>query len=357
MNVKSVAVNIILLALSLSLALGGAEWFLAYNNWHPDTKAFLVDVTLNGATYHLIDRAEAISEPKGAVLIAGDSFTAGNACANNQTYPAAFTKAAARSGHALHAINMGIPGTGPFSYAVRIKNYFAEHGPTAGAILTLYANDAEIDCEVCSYLHEWEDLGGFTPEQRNELQQLCAVCSKQRINQPIAGEVDSSRRVNWWLAERSLTYQLMREVGARIAVRMGWLKMDWGRGAFPARWRADDGLYFKYVRASVEYAKSEADRRGVPLMIVFYPDPVQMEPSNEFVEIYRTVARRLTDETGVPAYSGYDAFLGNPAAQANMPFSLTDTHPNCKAHEIFGDWVYAKWASQFPDATPMAERH
>jgi hypothetical protein len=87
-----------------------------------------------------------------------------------------------------------------------------------------------------------------------------------------------------------------------------------------------------------------------------YPDPVQMDRSNEFVDIYATVAKRLTDETGVPAYSGYEAFLGNPLANTNMPFSLTDTHPNCKAHEIFGDWVYSKWAAQYPGTMPMAER-
>jgi hypothetical protein len=63
------------------------------------------------------------------------------------------------------------------------------------------------------------------------------------------------------------------------------------------------------------------------------------------------VQRTLTSSTGVPVFSGYEAFLGNPRAKENMTFSLTDGHPSCEAHAIFGQWVLEKW-TRLPRARP-----
>jgi hypothetical protein len=344
MNVKSVVANLILLLVSVCVGLAAAESYLAYDNWHPNTSDYLTEVRLNGTTYRFIERREAIDDAKNAILIAGDSFTAGNACAAGKTYPDAFTNAAKQHGSPLHAVNMGVPGTGPFSYALRLKDYFAEKGPTAGAIMTLYANDAEIDCQVCRHLDEWAKLGEFSAEEQAELRKLCSVCFRQDNAQPVAGEVNVVRRFNWWLADRSLSYQLFREMGARLAVKTGFLSVNWGRAAFPHRWNDREGLYFKYVQASIAYARREADSHGVPLMVVIYPDPIGLNSRNEFVDIYAGVQGALTASTGVPVYSGYDAFLGNPATRNNMVFSLSDAHPNCQAHAIFGQWVFSTWA-------------
>lgn len=348
MKVKSVIANLLLLVVSVGVGLAAAESYLAYDNWHPNTSEYLTEVRLNGTTYRFIERRAAIDDAKNAVLIAGDSFTAGNACAAGKTFPDAFTSAATQQGRPVHAVNMGVPGTGPFSYALRLKDYFSEKGPTAGAIMTLYANDAEIDCQVCRHLDEWAKLGAFSAEEQVELRKLCGVCFRQDNVQPVAGEVNSTRRFNWWLADHSLSYQLFREMGARLAVKTGLLKVDWGRAAFPRRWEDRDGLYFKYVQASVTYAKREAASQGVPLMVVIYPDPIGLNTQNEFVGIYNRAREALTAATGVPVYSGYDAFLGNPASRDTMVFSLSDAHPNCEAHGIFGRWVYETWAKLHP---------
>ena len=67
-----------------------------------------------------------------------------------------------------------------------------------------------------------------------------------------------------------------------------------------------------------------------------------------FYAIYERAARSLMEATGVPVLSGYDAFVGDPRAARDMPFSLTDTHPNCLAHEIFGEWVLQQWLDRAP---------
>jgi hypothetical protein len=344
---REYVLNALLMLGSVSLALLAFEGFLSFDNWHPNSSEYMVDVTLNGTTYRLLDAKSAIDDPRRAVLIAGDSFTTGNSCADNRTYPSAFTKAATRSKGDVHAINLGVVGTGPMAYALRAADFFAEKGRTAGLILTLYANDVEIDCFACRHLQSWAKYGDLSAADRQQLTTMCASCLRggdQQAASAVAGEASLARRFNWWLSERSLSYLVFREAVAKLAVGSGTLQVDWGRAAYPERWRNTDGVFYKYLRGSLEFAKQEADRHQVPVMAVIYPDPVNMTRSNEYVDIYDRVGRSLTASTGVPVLSGYEAFLDNPAAKASMPFSLTDTHPSCEAHDIFGGWVYSQWA-------------
>ena len=346
MSVRNVMVNTLLVLISVSISVAVVEYLLAYDSRHPNTNQFMNDVILNGSRYRFLETLESINHPSDAVLIVGDSFTAGNACADNNTYPSAFTKAAARNHSRLHAINMGVPETGPVSYVLRIRDYLAAKGPTAGIIVTLYANDVEIDCPACRQSQEWSHFGNLTPEDQVELTQLCRPClKKEGERQKVAGQVSVGRQINWWLAERSRLYQLLREAAAKVAVGTGLLDVNWGRGAFVERWRDLNSIYFKYVQASIGVAKRDADRYRVPLMVVIYPDPLGINNSNEYVAIYDNVRRSLSTSLVIPVYSGYEAFLDNPLARENMPFSLTDAHPSCKAHEIFGDWVFAKWSN------------
>ena len=55
----------------------------------------------------------------------------------------------------------------------------------------------------------------------------------------------------------------------------------------------------------------------------------------------------LSGELNIPVHSGYEAFLGNTKSNRNMSFSLTDSHPSCDAHEIFGKWVFRKWVEAY----------
>jgi hypothetical protein len=84
---------------------------------------------------------------------------------------------------------------------------------------------------------------------------------------------------------------------------MGWV--NWGRGVYMERWDNQDGVYFKYVQGSISFAKQEAYRHRVPMMVVIYPEAVNISQSNEFVRIYDSASKALARTTGVPVYSGY----------------------------------------------------
>jgi hypothetical protein len=126
-----------------------------------------------------------------------------------------------------------------------------------------------------------------------------------------------------------------------VIVGMGWA--NWGRSVYLERWRNQDSIYFKYIQGAIGFAKRAVDRHQVRMMVVIYPDVVNITEGNEFVGVYDSARKTLTRTTGVPVYSGYEAFLGNPLTERNMSFSLSDKHPNCKAHSIFGEWTFGKW--------------
>lgn len=333
--------NLLLMIVSSLFALAAFETFLIYDDWHPRSSDYSSQVTLAGNTYRFFETVEAINAADTAVIIAGDSFTAGSSCSDGKTYPTAFTRAARRAGADLHGVNMGVQGTGPISYMSRVKSYLADKGTAAGVIMTLYANDIEIDCEACRALETWSRRGGLTDADRERLQQFCRSC--QSTTQKVSGTVSLSRRLNWWLSDRLHSYQILREGAAKVASTLGLLPAAWGRGAFPDQWRNQEGVAFKHVQAAIELVRDETAAKSVPFMVLIYPDPVAISRENPYWQIYEATSATLRKATGVPVLSGYDAFLNDPRTVPNMAFSLTDTHPSCEAHEIFGDWAFRQW--------------
>jgi hypothetical protein len=338
--------NGLLLIVSASLPLIALEYYLRWDNARPDAQPYRTEIVLNGTKYAFFETKQALNDPANGVLIAGDSFTAGAACANYRTFPNAFSKAAAARGLGIHAVNLGVPGTGPAAYVGRVQDYLKEKGPAAGVIMSLYANDAEFDCFACQRLKDWSPLAGLSADGERQLRELCEPCLRQdssRDATEAAGHVTLGRRVNWWLADNALSFLMFREGLAKIAVMTGLLPADWGRGSYPQRWRNVDGVYFKYLRGSMALAKQEAERHGMRMMVIIQPDSMNLTPSNEFYSVYQSVAAALREQTGLEVHSGYDAFVGNPMAKTNMPFSLSDTHPSCEANSIFGEWVLDRW--------------
>ena len=351
-RVRSAIANLTLLVVSVALPLAALESYLEWDNRRPDARQFLHEYTLKGETYRFLAPPDQFNDAEHAVLIAGDSFTAGFSCADGRTFPDYFTKAAQRRGTNIHALNLGIAGTGPMAFVARVEAYLAEKGTAAGAILSLYANDVEIDCYACRRAREWQRLAGLTPAQERELEALCEPCLRAasgRVSGEVAGDVSATRRLNWWLADHSLSYLVFREGLAKLAFAAGLLPQDWGRGSYPSRWNNLDGLHYKYIRGSIALAKAALQPRGIPLVVVIYPDSMNLSPRNEFYEIYRHVATALQTDVGVPVHSGYDGFLADRRALPDMPFSLTDTHPSCLAHEIMGDWAFQKWSESVPE--------
>ena len=79
------------------------------------------------------------------------------------------------------------------------------------------------------------------------------------------------------------------------------------------------------------------------MLIVIYPDVVQVRAENPNVAVYARAAEVLSRSVGVPVLSGYPAFLDSDATRSNWAHSLVDPHPSCDAHAAFASWVLEQY--------------
>lgn len=345
---KQFAINVSLIVFSVVFSILTIELFLVIDDWRPNPDSFRNEVLLNGTKYTFLESREAIDRTKSAILIVGDSFTAGVACADNRNFPSVFTKAAEKVEVDLHAVNLGVDSTEPVLYLDRVRNFFLEKGPTKGLIISLYANDIEMQCRDCSYLGEFLETEILTQHGERKLLSSCAACDGSSFTP--TGPTSLLRRLHWRLSRISYTYRMLRESAVRVGLNTGVLDFGWGRSAFPMYWNDLEGFRFKFLEGVLGLIKHEADQFGVPMMVVIYPDVQHLSAESVYFAIYRKVGNALSENLGLTVYSGFDAFLGNPAATKDMSFSLSDHHPNCEAHEIFGKWVFDKWMENYEPA-------
>lgn len=345
---KQFAIKVSLVVFSVTISILIIELFLIIDDRRPIPDGFRNEVLLNGTKYIFLESREAIDRTKSAILIVGDSFTVGVACADNRNFPSVFTKAAEKVEVDLHAVNLGVDGTGPALYLHRVRDFFVEKGPTKGLIISLYANDIQLQCRECSYLGEVLETEILTQHGERKLLSLCAACDGSSVTP--AGRISLLRRLQWRVSRISYTYRMLRESAVRFGLNTGVLNFGWGRSAFPIYWNDLEGFRFKFLEGMLGLIKREAEQFGVPMMVVIYPDVQHLSAESVYFAIYRKVSNALSKNLGLTVYSGFDAFLGNPLATKDMSFSLSDHHPNCEAHEIFGKWVFDKWMENYGPA-------
>ncbi|MFL6566121.1 MAG: hypothetical protein ACJ8G5_14395, partial [Burkholderiales bacterium] len=177
------------------------------------------------------------------------------------------------------------------------------------------------------------------------LESLChARCASVEASSTIGtGHFSPIRRFHTWLYHRFYVYGLLRETLARLAMQLG-VKVGWGRAAYPALWQDHQGLEFRLVKFALAGIRDAVGGAGAaPMMVVIYPDVQNIGRENAYYGIYQDVEKDLARALGVPVRSGYAAFLDNPEAKRDMPYSLTDNHPSCKAHQLFARWVFTEF--------------
>lgn len=339
--------NIAVTAVTVIVCLAAFEFYLSLDNARPETEIHKVE--LNGNAYGLLEGDAAFDATEEAVAFIGDSFTMGYACGEEGNFPRAFEAVAQEGGLAIRAINMGVPGADVYDYLDITKDFLVSQDAPKAAVVTLYSNDMDYGytCAVCRYLEEISNNKVLSADELNELKAFCKQCSAKG-NDYTAGW-SFTRRAHTWLHDHSYTYGLFREGFAKASLSLG-LNVGWGRTAFPAYWQEHDQKPFKLLLYALARIHAELKAVGTPMVVVIYPDVSQISNDNAYVEIYDDAAKYISERLGVPVYSGYEAFLSRTDVDSDMTFSLTDSHPNCKAHQVFGTWVFDKLVETLDDS-------
>lgn len=341
---RSAALNLLLALASAALCVGAFELYLKWDNRRPDVEP--ARLSLGGQQYRFFEKPEALAALDGATAVLGDSFTAGEACADGRSYPARLERLARESGEPRYrAVNLGVPGADPFMYLQVMEGFLAQKRVPAATVVTLYSNDIELTCSACRYLERIRAGAGLSEAERRELEAFCERCGRAGERRAHYGPL---RRAHTWLWHNVHAYALFRDAFVRASMRFGW-NIGWGRSAYPALWLDEQGLEFKllgFALAGIRDALAAAG--GARPLVVIYPDVTNIGTDNLYYSIYRDVEGRLSRTLGLTVRSGYPAFLGAAARAPAMPYSLVDDHPSCEAHEMFARWVLGELREQTP---------
>jgi hypothetical protein len=332
------AVNALLVVASVTLCLAGAELYLMWDDRRPQIAP--TRLQLGGGEFRVWEPPERLADFRNAAVVIGDSFTAGEACADGRNYPSHLARLAGRGSEPYRVLNLGVPGADPMMYLQLTEGLVTSGRVPAAALVTLYSNDVELTCSACRFLERVRADPSFGADEIARLEAFCATCTRTR-NSP-GGHYGVARQVHTWLYKKLHVYGLLRDAAVGVSMKAGF-NLGWGRSAYPALWQNPASLEFKLLRFALAGVRDSLAQAGVPrMMVVIYPDVENLRPDNAYVAIYRGVEQELSRSLGVPVLSGYPAFLDSREAQPNMPFSLVDHHPSCKAHEIFAGWVFGR---------------
>jgi lysophospholipase L1-like esterase len=235
------------------------------------------------------------------VLFLGDSFTFGEGVADDEPFPVLVAAALGRRdpGVRYRAINAGVSG-----YNTRDEVAYLEHRWLAYApdlvVLTFYLNDAYDDARFAPLI-----MG--------------------RAHGQLLENVQSPSRVVRW---------------AQVAVRRR-LAGRRTREVYAAQFSdapAVPGHDWRDSQAALRHAATLLAGRGIPFVLVVFPELYDLGASHPFTGIYDTV-ESFGRSLPVPVLNLYPTFRGRDAA--SLWVHPTDHHPNAAAHRLAAEAITA----------------
>lgn len=233
------------------------------------------------------------------LLFLGDSFTFGEGVDDDQTFAALVTAGLNRRAGSLRydGINAGVSGYNTRDEVVYLRERWLAYGPDL-VVLTFYLNDAYDDDRFAPLI-----MG----RGAGLLGQDVAVPS-QLLRWLVA------RVGGWWQARQVREIYISQFSGRALVEGQDW---DASRHA---------------LKEAAELLRG----RGIPLVLVLFPELWDLTDSHPFAAVYATVeqyARKL----GIPVLNLFDTFRGQDAR--TLWVHAGDHHPNPRAHRMAADAI------------------
>jgi lysophospholipase L1-like esterase len=308
---KAIAVNVLLVALSVGIAFGALEVVLRATDldrgdWYaagPERLTFLRDhVRKNPDGFRDRDFARARTPGVQRILAVGDSFTFGDGVEDvAKTWPKVLETSLNAAGIRAEVFNLGIPGT----------NTAFQRGKL-GAVGWSLSPDRVI---LAFVLNDPEPPGANT------------VIVPTRLNPPLLplGRLDTT------LTRASRAYAWLRGRRNALWERFGWKESyaDYVRSLY--RPGPDWDAWVHEAKGLCEDARA----RGVPLTVALFPLMRDLEADPFRPE--RVAAAKVWKEAGAHVVDLSPAFRGRPSSE--LCVSPTDAHPNAEGHRLAGEYL------------------
>lgn len=231
------------------------------------------------------------------ILALGDSFTFGEGVADDEPFIARLTERLNRSSASrrYEGINAGVSGYNTRDEVIYLENRWLELDPDL-VLLTFYLNDAYDDARFGPLVQ-----GGATPATLDEF-----------LTDPGPSWVVD------WATSRWRRWRTGREI-SRIY-----------RAQFSDN-PVIDGHDWDDSRAALARAVALTRDRGIPLVLVIFPELHELDDDHPFANIHSGV-REAAEGLGIPVIDLLDTFRGEDASE--LWVHPTDHHPNARAHAI-----------------------
>lgn len=309
----------------------------------------------DGRIHRVMATSDDLADPRRPIVVLGDSMVAGINCGRDQNLVGHFETAMQSIADGYKTINLGSANSSVFSYLDQFRSYRAANGPPSGVIVVLYANDVDvIESRMCPVADVIERSDRLTAADKSHVREFCRDAPAGLKNSAgdkallaIGGPVDA------WLHDASYAYRFFREALVRIVHHVGDGEPV-GRLRYPVLWSDPESQAFRLMAVGLSEIKAIADRDGIPLMVAVYPPIEFLSRDNPMYAATEIGGRVFGKLLGLSVLNGFDAYLDDPRATANMARSLTDLHPTCEAHQILAEWLVQKFdqAGGFGQGSP-----
>jgi lysophospholipase L1-like esterase len=244
-----------------------------------------------------------VDKPAGEVrvLFLGDSFTFGEGVADDEPFPVLVAEMLERRdpGVRYRALNAGVSGYNTRDEVAYLEHRWLDYDPDL-VVLTFYLNDAYDDARFGPLI-----MG--------------------RAHGQLLEDVRSPSRVVRW----ALVALRSRLAGRRT--RRIYASQFTDTPAVP-------GHDWQDSQASLRHAATLLAARGIPLVLVVFPELYDLGEAHPFTDIYDTV-ESFGRALPVPVLNLYPAF--REQAAESLWVHPTDHHPNAAAHRVAADAIAA----------------
>ena len=328
---------------SVSIGLLMIELFLRYDDYSSLYTGYNY-VEWDHRERRIMATAEALDDPRQAILVLGDSMVAGVNCGHEHNLVGQLEQAIQPEASAFKTINLGTANSSVFAYLDQLQGYQTAYGPPAGVILMLYTNDVEVvEPRMCPVIDAFERAENVTPEEKAEARLFCEHAEPgQPANSAPKGWFSIGGPLDAWLHDVSHSHRFFRQAVAKLAFQFAGDEPV-GRLRYPALWSDQESPAFRMIEAGLKEIKSVADQHETPLLIAFFPSVEYLSPDNPMYAAAEIAGDNLGAALGLPVLNGFEAFLDDPRAEQNMSRSLTDQHPSCLAHQILAEWLVKRF--------------
>jgi hypothetical protein len=321
--IKKIGVNSIVVISSLTIGLVIFELFLYLDNKYKPIDYTVIEINdfkypfiKSNSTRNLLSLNEAEQE----LLVVGDSFVAGVACARDDAnFPSHLQKLLERK---TNVVNLGVEGMNPGDYIDFLDGLNISKGDVS--LITLYDNDIYVSPRNCLQAIRQAD------KYKIHVPEFCknTVSTFDKANESIAQKINNR-------IKNFKTVELLKE----SLIQIPFFKTYFFRTTYRNLWINFDSDENKWMRSTLKTMKEQMKQKGGEAVFIYYPNTNRISVDDERHEIWSKFIDYVSKNDNIKIADPYPFFIEN-ATSRSMVWSLTDKHPNCDAHSLMADFTF-----------------